>query len=78
MSNESSDLLLAMGGESMVKVAPLRENVGEGFFFASYHRNRSQIMSTTGDKVKAGMHAAAEKTKDAVHHVGEKIRHAGL
>ena len=34
-------------------------------------------MSNTGDKMKEGIHDAAEKVEDVAHNVGEKVKDAG-
>ena len=57
---------LRWGGEEKVKMAPpCEDSRGMGFFVDYYHRSRSQVMANTSDKVKEGIHDAAEKVKDA-------------
>src|SRR5271165_5224067 len=68
---------LRWGGEEKVKMAPpCEDSPGMGFFVCYYHRSRSQVMANTSDKVKEGIHDAAEKVKDVAHNVGEKVKHA--
>src|SRR5271166_2485608 len=68
---------LRWGGEEKVKMAPpCEDSPGMGFFVCYYHRIRSQVMATTSDKVKEGIHDAAEKVKDVAHNVGEKAKDA--
>src|SRR5271166_3519260 len=66
---------LRWGGEEKVKMAPpCEDSPGMGFFVCYYHRIRSQVMATTSDKMKEGIHDAAEKVKDAAHNVAEKTK----
>ena len=50
--------------------ALLREDSHRRVFHDSHHRCRSQLMSNANDKVKDGIHDAAEKTKDTAHKGG--------